>query len=143
MVRSIDLYCCMKVEILKMVIADNFISVEQWKVILTAFKLHCASIEVDEKEEVYYIDEETCFGDVSKQRVAIYDNLDRYSSPALDFIVDVESGNGKLYVYNGSEQARAPIDFENGLKIAKTFFTYAATELSESIVCNYIMSKVN
>ena len=126
-----------------MVIANNIISKEEWEVILTEFKLHCVSKAINENEEVYYIDEESCLGNPSKQRVAIYDNLDRYSSPALEFIVDVKSGSGKLYVYNSSEQAHAPIDFNTGLQIAKTFFTCAATELSESIVCDYVMSKVN
>ena len=125
-----------------MVITDNFITKEQWKVIITEFKLHCAEKGIDEKEEVYYIDEVVIRGDDKKQRLAIYDNLDRYSSPALEFMIPDGWDIGKLYVYNSSEQAHAPIDFDNGLKIARTFFNYAATELSESIVCNYVMNKV-
>ena len=125
-----------------MVVTDNFISKEQWEVILTAFKLHCAVKCIDEEEEVYYIDEAVIRGDVKKRRLAIYDNLDRYSSPALEFMIPDGWDSGKLYVYNSSEQAHAPIDFNVGLQIANTFFTYAATELSESIVCDYVMNRV-
>jgi|11BtaG_2_1085332.scaffolds.fasta_scaffold05814_2 hypothetical protein len=123
-----------------MVIANNIISKEEWEVILTEFKLHCAAKEINEKEEVYYIDEEVKVGSSKRRRFGIYDNFDRHSSPALEFIIPGGWDKGKLYVYNSSEQAHAPINYENGLEIAKSFFDYAATKLSESIVCDYLMS---
>ena len=47
--------------------------------------------------------------------------------------------HGTLFVYNCSEQAHAPITFQQGLEIAYNFFSYRGTELSEQIVCDYQM----
>ena len=47
---------------------------------------------------------------------------------------------GKLTVYNGSEQARAPIDFEEGMQIAQNFFNVYGSDMAEEIVCDWVMS---
>ena len=74
-----------------------------------------------------------------KERYYIYDNYDYIHVPGLDFILKPGEESGMLTVYNGSEQARAPATFEQGLKIAENFFNYEGYDLSEEIVCNWVM----
>ena len=124
-------------------IVNNSITPDQWELILKAFHTHCKEKGVKEDEPLI-IDEVTsnASGDHTKRKQAIFDNYDRFSSPGLTFLLMDQMSTGALFVYSSSEQAHAPITFDEGIKIAQTFFTYEATELSEHIVCNHVMNRV-
>tara|TARA_Y100000022_G_C13120667_1_gene315606 strand:- start:62 stop:442 length:381 start_codon:yes stop_codon:yes gene_type:complete len=124
-------------------IVNNSITPLQWELILDAFHTHCKEHGAKEDEPLI-IDEFTsnASGDHTKRKQAIFDNYDRFSSPGLTFLLMDQMSTGALFVYSSSEQANAPITFEEGMQIAQTFFTYEATELSEHIVCNHVMNRV-
>ena len=124
-------------------IVNNSITPLQWELILDAFHTHCKEHGAKEDEPLI-IDEFTsnASGDHTKRKQAIFDNYDRFSSPGLTFLLMDQMSTGALFVYSSSEQANAPITFDEGIKIAQTFFTYEATELSEHIVCNHVMNRV-
>ena len=126
-----------------MKIVNNSITPLQWELILDAFHTHCKEHGAKEDEPLI-IDEFTsnASGDHTKRKQAIFDNYDRFSSPGLTFLLMDQMSTGALFVYSSSEQANAPITFDEGIKIAQTFFTYEATELSEHIVCNHVMNRV-
>ena len=119
---------------------DKQITAAQWNSILETFNTYCKEKNIKE-DEAYIGDKLTTntSGDRSKRRQYIYDNYDRYTSPGLEFILVNDMEHGTLFVYNGSEQAHAPITFQQGLEIADNFFSYRGTELSEQIVCDYQM----
>jgi len=119
---------------------DKQITAAQWNSILETFNTYCKEKNIKE-DESYIGDKLTTnpSGDRSKRRQYIYDNYDRYTSPGLEFILVNDMERGTLFVYNGSEQAHAPITFQQGLEIADNFFSYRGTELSEQIVCDYQM----
>jgi len=114
---------------------DNTITFEQWKILETSVEL--SARRSMEPNDVIYKAQQTKSG---RTRHSIYDNYDRYTSPGLNFMVNVGEETGKLIVYSSSEQNYAPIDFKKGLEIAENFFNYMGTELSEGIVCDYMMS---
>ena len=124
-------------------IVNNSITPLQWELILDAFHTHCKEHGAKEDEPLI-IDEFTsnASGDHTKRKQAIFDNYDRFSSPGLTFLLMDQMSTGALFVYSSSEQAHAPITFEEGMQIAQSFFTYEATELSEHIVCNHVMNRV-
>ena len=126
-----------------MKIVNNSITPLQWELILDAFRTHCKEHGVKEDEPLI-IDEFTsnASGDHTKRKQAIFDNYDRFSSPGLTFLLMDQMSTGALFVYSSSEQAHAPITFEEGIQIAQNFFTCEATELSEHIVCNHVMNRV-
>ena len=113
------------------------VSIEQWNILLTAVKVSAAK----EKQPSYFIDSgiDNYFSKEVK-RFFCYDNCDRWDVPGLDFL-QVSENAGVLTVWNGSEQARAPITFEQGLEIAQNFFNSEGYQLSENIVCDYIMEE--
>lgn len=119
---------------------DKQITAAQWNSILETFNTYCKEKNIKE-DEAYIGDKLTTnsSGDRSKRRQYIYDNYDRFTSPGLEFILVNDMELGTLFVYNGSEQAHAPITFQQGLEIADNFFSYRGTELSEQIVCDYQM----
>ena len=119
---------------------DKQITAAQWNSILETFNTYCKEKNIKE-DEAYIGDKLTTnsSGDRSKRRQYIYDNYDRFTSPGLEFILVNDMELGTLFVYNGSEQAHAPITFQQGLEIADNFFSYRGTELSEQIVCDYKM----
>ena len=119
---------------------NNLINMQQWNTILAAFYHHCEADGVGE-DEIYVKSVEFFKGSLHKCRYFIHDNYDRLSSPGLRFITDVGDESGRLYVYNPSEQACAPITFEEGVEIAENFFTYEGYMMSERIVCNYMMAE--
>ena len=124
-------------------IVDNQITPLQWELILDAFNTHCKEHGV--KEDAPLIKDEfssNAAGDFTSRKQSIYDNYDRHTSPGLTFLLMDQMSTGALFVYSSSEQANAPITFDEGIKIAQTFFTYEATELSEHIVCNHVMNRV-
>jgi hypothetical protein len=136
-----------------MKVTDNNITPLQWELILNAFHDHCKEHGAEEDEPhigdeftgphvCQRTDKLTNTSGFSKRRQFIYDNYDRHTSPGLEFILIDQLSTGSLFVYSGSEQALAPITFDEGIKIAQTFFTHEATELSEHIVCNHVMNRV-
>jgi len=114
---------------------DNMITLEQWKILETSVEL--SARKENESNDVIYKNQQTKNGST---RHSIYDNYDRYTSPGLNFVLDEGEEKGKLIVYSSSEQNYAPIDFKTGLEIAESFFNYTGTELSEEIVCDYLMN---
>lgn len=69
-----------------------------------------------------------------------YDDHDNINTPGLDFVTLNQSPEiGNLTVYNTSEQARAPITFEQGKTIARFFWDDNGSQMSEEIVCDWIM----
>jgi len=114
---------------------DNMITMEQWKILETSVEL--SARKEMEPNDVVYNKQQSKNG---KTRHSLYDNYDRYTSPGLNFMVKDGEETGKLIVYSSSEQNYAPIDFKTGLEIAENFFNYTGTELSEGIVCDYMMS---
>lgn len=75
----------------------------------------------------------------NSKRYSCYDNYDRFDVPGLDFVISNDSDTGRLTVYNGSEQARAPITFEQGMQIASNFFNEYGDQMAEEIVCEWVM----
>ena len=60
--------------------------------------------------------------------------------PGFDLVISNDAEQGKLTVYNASEQARAPITFEQGKKIAQNFFNEYGGQMAEEIVCEWVMN---
>jgi len=60
--------------------------------------------------------------------------------PGLDYIVEGNQKTGRLYVYNSSKMARAPISLQQGLAIARNFFNEYGSRMSEEIVNDYVMT---
>ena len=114
---------------------DNMITMEQWKILETSVEL--SACKEREPNDVIYKAQRTRN---NRTRHLIYDNYDRYTSPGLNFMLNEGEEKGKLVVYSSSEQNYAPIDFKTGLEIAENFFNYVGTELSEGIVCDYMMN---
>ena len=118
---------------------NNSISQKQWDTILKVFYQHCKSNNIP--SDMPYVGETAITkGSIPKRRQFIHDNYDRVFSPGLRFISTDNDSDGRLYVYNSSEQACAPITFEQGIEIADNFFSNEGYMLSEEIVCNYMMS---
>ena len=124
-------------------IVNNSITPDQWESILEAFHTHCKDKNI-EKDEILINNDFTSnyHGNHTKRRQSIHDGYGRFTSPGLEFLLMDKMSTGALFVYNQSEQAHAPITFEEGMQIAQNFFTYKATELSEHIVCNHVMKRV-
>lgn len=114
---------------------NNQITLSQWDTLINTIK-DSPSTKA-EHPEVLYIQEES-FG--QNTRHSVYDNFDRYYIPGLDLIISPNSNMGTLTVYNGSEQARAPISFDDALLIAQNFFSEYGGHMAEQIVCDWIMN---
>ncbi len=120
-----------------MKVVNNNISPLQWELILDAFHDHCKESGTKEDEPLIQDKFKTDSLGFTKRTQSIFDNYDRYTSPGLTFNLLNDTPTGTLYVYSGSEQTHAPITFQQGMEIAQNFFSYKATKLSESIVCNH------
>ena len=114
---------------------NNLISITQWNELIRAVTKN--RIDTKQPCDVLYIGSRS-FG--NSRRFFCYDNYDRRTSPGFDLVISNDAELGKLTVYCGSEQARAPIAFAEGKQIAESFFNYIGCELSEDIVCEWIMS---
>ena len=125
-----------------MKIVNNSITPLQWELILDAFHTHCKENGIKEDEPLIQ-DEFTsnASGDHTKRKQSIFDNYDRHTSPGLTFLLMDQMSTGALFVYSSSEQAHAPITLDEGMEIAKQFFSEEASELSDHIVCNYVMKR--
>ncbi len=113
---------------------NNIITREQWEQITEAVNFHSANS--NQPDDVIYM---SIDNKGEQSRHYIYDNYDRLDSPGFDFVIHKDCGVGRLTVYNGSEQAYAPIDFEKGLEIANNFFNEEGSLMAEEIVCEYAM----
>ena len=126
-----------------MIIVDNQITQEQWESILEAFHTHCKEKGVEEDEiRITNTFSSNASGSSTSRKQSIHDNHERFTSPGLEFILVNDMKFGALFVYSSNEQAHAPITFEEGMEIAKQFFSEEASELSDHIVCNYVMKRV-
>ena len=114
---------------------NNLISITQWNELIKAITKN--RIDTEQPNDVLYTGCSS-FGD--SKRYFCYDNYDRMTSPGFDLVMSNDDELGKLTVYCGTEQARAPITFAEGEQIAKSFFNYLGYELTESIVCEWVMS---
>ena len=112
---------------------DNKITLDQWNKIVETVK-NAPSTKVEADDVLYIVERKM----EDKVRHSVYDNYDRFYSPGLDFVVSAD-GIGTLTVYNSSEQARAPITFEQGMQIANNFFNAEGSMMSEEIVCEWVM----
>lgn len=95
---------------------NNKISLLQWNELMEAVRTNFA-VSKQPEGAVYAGKDKINNNEVNSSRYFCYDNYDRYDVPGLDFIIKGGEDMGTLTVYNGSEQARAPITFDQGLKI--------------------------
>ncbi len=117
---------------------NNSISLDQWEKLMTAVNSHVSV--TNQPEDVLYTGKDLIDSNkVHKSRYFCYDNYDRFDVPGLDFIINSGDQKGSLTVYNGSEQARAPVTFEQGLQIAQNFFNEYGSQMAEEIVCDWVM----
>ena len=114
---------------------DNRITYKQWKELMVTVK-NAASSYCQADDTLYLTARQ--FG--NSKRYACYDNYDRHEVPGLDFVIGTDDDKGRLTVYNGSEQARAPITFEQGMQIARNFFNEYGDQMAEEIVCEWVMA---
>jgi len=117
-----------------MININNNITPDQWQQILDS--ADASRIEHDERPDSLYI---TTTDLNNKTRHIIYDNYERLHMPGLDYIVEGNQKTGRLYVYNSSKMARAPISLNQGLAIARNFFNEYGSRMSEEIVNDYFM----
>ena len=113
---------------------NNQITLTQWNELIETVTL--SPVTQVQADDTLYIGSRN-FG--NSKRYFCYDNYDRHDVPGLDFVISNDADHGKLTVYNGSEQARAPINFDVGLRIAQNFFNEKGSDLAEAIVCDWVM----
>ena len=113
---------------------NNTTTIEKWNEIIKA--VNKSKEQTKQNDDVLYVGE-TNRGE--NKHFYCYDNYDRYTSPGFDFVTHGDSDQGSLYVYNASEQSRAPITIEQGLQIAFNFFNAEGSMAAEEIVCEYLM----
>ncbi len=113
---------------------DNHITRIQWNELVETVK-QSPSTQVEADDTLYI--KTRSFG--NSKRHSCYDNYDRHYVPGLDFVIGNDDDKGRLTVYNGSEQARAPITFEQGMQIARNFFNEYGDQMAEEIVCEWVM----
>ena len=114
---------------------NNQITRTQWNELIETV-INSPSVQ-NQPSSPLYIDSR-CFG--NSKRYFCYDNYDRHYIPGFDFVISDDADQGNHTVYNGSEQARAPITFEEGMQIAQNFFNEYGGEMAEEIVCEWGMS---
>ena len=113
---------------------DNKITLEQWQQIMAAVDTHMAN--ANQPDNVLYRGSSQTS---QSERFYCYDNYDRIDIPGFDFRINNEEDTGTLTVYNGSEQARAPITFNQGIQIAQNFMNEYGGQMAEEIVCEWVM----
>lgn len=113
---------------------DNNITQNQWDQILNEVINHTRNSNLP--KDTLYLNKQQTHKSI---RQSIYDNYDRHDVPGLDFVTTDNSSSGRLTVYNGSEDARAPITFEQGILIAQNFFNGYGNQMAEEIVCDWVM----
>jgi hypothetical protein len=118
---------------------NNQITLTQWNELMSAV-LTNFSVSNQPEGAIYSGVDRIDNDMINKRRFFCYDNYDRHDVPGFDLIIKNNSLMGTLTVYNSSEQARAPITFEDGLNIAHNFFNEEGYDMSEEIVCDWIMN---
>ena len=113
---------------------DNKITRSQWNELMQAVIAHTKTS--NQPADVLYIGSRS--SDNSK-RYYCYDNYDRFYMPGLDLQIDDNADVGTLTTYSSSEQARAPITFEQGMQISQNFFNEYGGQMAEEIVCEWLM----
>ena len=113
---------------------NNNITQNQWDQILNEVVNHTRNSNLP--KDTLYLNKQQGY---KSTRQSIYDNYDRHDVPGLDFVTSDNSSSGRLTVYNGTEQARAPITFEQGIQIAQNFFNEYGNQMAEEIVCEWVM----
>lgn len=113
---------------------NNTITQDQWNELIETVT-HSPVTQVQADDTLYI--SSSNFG--NSKRYFCYDNYDRHDVPGLDFVISNDAEHGKLTVYNGSEQARAPITFEQGKQIARNLFNEYGDQMAEEIVCEWVM----
>jgi len=113
---------------------NNKISLQQWNELMQAVDSHTSS--ASQPDDVLY---RGSYKSTDSERFYCYDNYDRCYMPGLDLRINNNEQLGTLTVYNSSEQARAPITFEQGMQIARNFFNDEGSQMSEEIVCEWVM----
>ena len=113
---------------------NNIITLNQWQQIKDA--VEASRVSYNEPPNALY---KTSSSKNNKTRHSIYDNYDRFFMPGFDLHIEDNADTGTLTVYNSSEQARAPITFEQGMQIAKNFFNEYGCQMAEEIVCEWVM----
>lgn len=119
---------------------NNLINISQWNNIVNAVKQ--SAQETKQPNDVIYSGQNDLNSTIHKpnrKRYFCYDNYDRLDSPGLDLVINKDQEAGKLTVYNASEQAKAPITFEQGMQIAQNFFNSKGSNMAEEIVCDWVM----
>ena len=109
---------------------NNQITLEQWNNLVQSVQKRACIMD-----ELY-------IGSESKNnqtRYFCYDNLDRIDIPGFDFVLDNNGKKGTLTVWNGSEQARAPVNIATAKTIAYFFWDDNGSQMAEDIVCDWIM----
>tara|TARA_B100000212_G_scaffold102737_1_gene75801 strand:+ start:1985 stop:2362 length:378 start_codon:yes stop_codon:yes gene_type:complete len=114
---------------------NNNITVEQWNQLMEAVDRHIDEAKCWPADVLYRGSKQNTYN----KRLYCYDNYDRLDHPGLDLRIDNGETFGELTVYNASEQARAPITFEEGLQIARNFFNEYGGQMAEEIVCEWVM----
>ena len=113
---------------------DNKISRDQWQQLMDAVNSHVAV--ANQPNDVLYRGSNK---KETTERFYCYDNYDRFYMPGLDLQINNNENTGTLTVYSSSEQARAPITFEQGMQIANNFFNAEGSMIAEEIVCEWVM----
>ena len=113
---------------------NNNITSDQWNKIQEA--VESSRVSNNEPPNALYVQTHS---KNDKTRHFIYDNYDRFYMPGLDYVVEGNQKTGRLYVYNSSEMARAPITIQQGLTIARNFFNEYGGQMAEEIVCEWVM----
>ena len=119
---------------------NNSINISQWNNIVNAITKNAS--ESNQHDDVIYSGEEFLNSTLhrpSRKRFYCYDNYDRFDSPGFDFTINEGQTHGTLTVYSASEQARAPVTFEEGMQIAQNFFNEYGGQMAEEIVCDWVM----
>ena len=118
---------------------NNLINIKQWNKLINAVSKN--RIDTKQPTDTMYVGSETIVNNKTNDtRYFCYDNYDRHNVPGFDLIIKNNSLMGTLTVYNGSEQARAPITFDEGLNIAQNFFNEEGYDMSEEIVCDWVIN---
>lgn len=113
---------------------DNNITQTQWDQILDAVITHTLNSNLP--KDTLYLNKQQTHKSI---RQSIYDDYDRPEIPGLDFVISNDDESGRLTVYNSTEDARAPITFEQGIQIAQNFFNEYGNQMAEEIVCEWVM----
>ena len=118
---------------------NNLINIKQWNKLINAVSKN--RIDTKQPTDAMYVGSEKIDNNKTNDtRYFCYDNYDRHDVPGFDLIIKNNSLMGTLTVYNGSEQARAPITFDEGLNIAQNFFNEEGYDMSEEIVCDWVIN---